>query len=92
MYMVWFVVSVILGVVWIVAAVGITIACVSDEGVEGLTSDEYKTFTAIMAGLILVVFFHWIILIAAVVLIVPAFVIYGAVQGIKRPWRNLGNQ
>lgn len=85
----WYIVSSVLGVIWIIAAViGCGVAIWSTFEYSEFPVVEFQIFAAVMAGALVIVFLHWIVLL----LLVPAFVIYGLVAGIKllikRPWRE----
>lgn len=86
----WFVVSLILGVLWaILFLLGNCFFLFSQDFTDNKQRwEEYQYFAAIMAGALVVVIFHWIIL----VLTIPAFVLFGLFTGIriliKKPWRE----
>lgn len=86
----WIVVSIILGIIWVIAFIaGIVGLSISSNWRDNEERKEFlQYFAAIMAGAFLFVFLHWIILLLAI----PVFVCYGFVVGIKllitKPWRE----
>lgn len=100
----WFIFSVILGCVWLVVfCMGTYFIAFNGDGDRRYGNapgkwtdaqrDDWRVFSAIMAGALLVVVFHWILIVAFIVLVIPVFVVYGFVQGIrlmiKRPWKKV---
>lgn len=84
----WFVISTILGIIWILAfLIGNGAFIYNEINYSDTKKEDYQLFAAIMAVSLLFVFFHWILLIA----LVPTFAIYGVIVGIKilakKPWR-----
>ena len=86
----WIVISIILGIIWLIAfVVGVVGLCISSNWNNNEERKEFlQYFAAIMAAAFIFVFLHWIILCLAV----PVFVCYGLVVGIKllikKPWKS----
>lgn len=86
----WFVISIILGIIWLIAFIaGIVGLCISSNWRDNEERKDFlQVFAAIMAAAFFFVFLHWIILVLAI----PVFVVYGLVVGIKllvkRPWKE----
>lgn len=84
MYILWIVVSVILGLLWLIVS-GIGVASLIDGE---WNREQFKAFSAVMAGALIIVLFHWIVLLLAV----PAFFAYGLFQAIKLGVKRLRNK
>lgn len=85
----WYVISIILFIIWVIVfLVGTGIAINVFVQDAEFPKEEYQIFSAIMAGALVFVVAHWIVLL----LIIPAFFLYGLIAGlkllVKRPWKE----
>jgi hypothetical protein len=85
----WYVISIILFIIWVIVflvGTGIAINVLVQDA--EFPREEFQVFAAIMAGALVFVVAHWIVLL----LIIPAFFLYGLFAGmkllVKRPWKE----